>query len=517
MLYHDAGIYLLEAKFLQEGADLVLQHKVSREIGFWNKIKKQTQGVPIHCGKPGWNLMLAASGLFLGFQDYLSAKITASTGVLILILVFILSKQAGGNRSAVYSMVFLASSTFYLIASRNGLPDQAASLFFISALILYFFTKPFVPVSSDPPSWKKNLLFYSAGFLMGFAFACNQWRTLYLFALLMGMVAARMLFEEKRFDIFSLIFIFSGFLTPIIAFQIPYWIVKQIAGPLPFRDYWQQLVERYYTKEGIIWFFSPGQLSQEFWKVEGPLFSSAVIFSWMFLSIRFFVLKRPQDLFLLFFSLIPFLYFSAMTWGGEALPRTVFNILPVACMAAGETMASIHRFLEKRFSCHKNFRPVITGLLSLLFLFFGFARQNALGITASGYSEASDFFKKEPRQRLMILGLEPIWRFYLGRVAYEPYNRPKTLRAALDIARREGIKYLIVDYSTLHSKYRAGFTRDFLNKAEPVAVFLNPRGTAFAYLLDEYGLYKAEKISRDNTSGKIYIFSLPELLKRYSL
>ena len=92
ILYHDAGVYLFEAKFLQEGVDIILQRKISREPGFWTEIKQQTEGVPIYSGKPVWSLILAAGGWFFGFHDALSAKITAAMGLLILILVFILSR-----------------------------------------------------------------------------------------------------------------------------------------------------------------------------------------------------------------------------------------------------------------------------------------------------------------------------------------------------------------------------------------------------------------------------------------
>ena len=112
----------------------------------------------------------------------------------------------------------------------------------------------------------------------------------------------------------------------------------------------------------------------------------------------------------------------------------------------------------------------------------------------------------------MILGMEPVWRFYLGKVAQEdPYRRPNTVKEMIEKASSQKIEYVLVDYSTLHSKYGAGYTASFLRCVDPIATFLNPKGNSYEYLLDEYGPDVSLSVSGDPSSKHIYIFKVDDI------
>lgn len=508
LLYHDNGMNLLEAKFIDEGFKILL-NRGSLDPGnpeLWEKLKSETSGVPLHSGKPGFNLILWLASLFSGFHDTLSAHVTVVSGILCLILVFLIARQLRNDLSAVYAVTALASSTFYLVFCRAGLADQIVNFFFLSGIFLYLKFR----------NRSKPALFL-VGLSFGYAFACNQWRVSYIIAILIGLETVSLWWEHWKWRELPgrLLLLATGFLTPIVLFQIPYLLLEKMTGSLPFPDYWAQLQERLTVGRGLGWFHDMGQMGYEYWIVEGGVFPTLVVLSWAFLIYRFFKMRRYEDLMLLSFSLVPFVYFSAMktsiSLGGFSLSRTTALIVPIAALSVGELLHALHQTVQKRSTFLLRHPALIVTSAAFLLMLQALPRHIKTGITRSGYRSASEYLANTGKSRFMILSMEPVWRFYLGRVAYEPYDRPADLKELVRRAEEAGIDHLIVDYSTIHSKHGMEYTASLIGEVEPLATFPNPRGTAFAYLLDNFGLEKSLQIASDPRSKKIYIFSIDDI------
>lgn len=497
LLIHDAGAYLLEAKFLDEGFEILkgLRSSESRNPEFWEEVKGKTRGAPLHSGKPGFNLILWGSGKILGFSDSLSARVAGLFAVFSLILTFLIACQLSSPLSGIYATAFLASSVFNLMYARSGLAEQVVTAFFLSGLFLIL------------RSWKKSshFILYGAGLCLGFTFTCNPWRVLYLLALVLAFDFLALWLKKKwnwKTGFKRTSFILIGYFTPILLFEVPYLLLKFEFRALPFKDYWIYLYEKLTWVGGVVWFERPWDLAKEYWLVEGPFFVFSLLAAWGFLLIRLLFKKRFEDLFLLAFSLLPFVYFSFATPHAETLPRVVSNILPIASLVVGEFVF----FLQKRL------QQKLIPLTIIIILAQALPRQVRLVRIRSGYREASDFLKTTGKNQFMILGMEPVWRFYLGRVAYEPYNRPQSLEELVQKARARKIEHLLVDFSTIHSKYGCRYTASLIGKQTPVATFSNPLGSdGFAYLLDQYGLQGSREISEDPLSRKIYVFSISSI------
>ena len=506
LLYHDAAVNLLEAKFLQEGLHILTtsrDRQTLKEPEGWEKIKSETVGVPPHHGKPGFNAILLTAGLLFGFQDSLPARTTAFFSILNLVLTFLLVRKISGPESAVYATALLASSVFYLVYARSGLADQVVTTFFLLGILFYFYE---IEIS-------KKIFLYASGASLGYAFASNQWRSAYMIGLFIGIEVLSCFWKRKRVKEWRkrTAALLSGFFTPLVFFQIPYWIAQSAVGSLPFRDYWAQLGERILQLGGLVWFRDVGELAREFWIVEGPAFPILIFVGWIFLIVRFLSKRRWSDLFLLFFSLVPFAYFSVMKYNGQALPRTVASILPLLSAVAGESLWIVQNRIRLKFSLSQKSNALLSAVLWIGILGLTFSRNLQAGITRSGYAEASRYLGSTGEKKLMILGMEPLWRFYLGRVAYEPYSRPTSLEAMIRQARSQNIRYVLVDYSTLHSKYGCAFTAALPEWFKPRAVFSNPRGVSLPYLLDDFGLAGSLKISQDSRSQEIYVFDIKEM------
>lgn len=499
LLYHDAGVYLLETKFIDEGFRLVKSLPHGGGDSFWQDIKTKTEGVPLHSGKPGLNLIFWLASWFGRLNDSISAKVTVACGILGLILTFLISKRLYRWDSAVYSLAFLSASIFYLVYSRSGLAEQVVTVFFLAGILFYLLAREnFSPLK----------LFF-AGICLGYASACNPWRVLYMPVLLAGLDFLGTLLEREKLSHFAkrLFLIASGFILPVVLFQLPYWILKLVFGALPFPDYWTHLVEKLSwitAGGGILWFQRIGSLATTYLMIEGPFWGMLVVFGWIFLLIRFLIRRNFSDLFIWTFSFIPFFYFSSSTPAGQTIPRVVSNVLPLAAMGVGELFSSLEKKTGKAW---------IPFLLTLLLLAHHWPEQSKIANMRSGYREASRYLKSTGEKKLMILGMEPVWRFYLGRVAFEPYNRPKSMKELIDKSEARKIRYLVVDYSVLHSNYGADFTYELMGKVPPLATFDNPVGGQLIYMLDQFGLEEQERTTRDPLSRRIYIFDI-EAIKR---
>lgn len=510
LLFHDAGVNLLESKFLGEGFDILLSsgRGIKEKAGFWQDIKTTTKGIPPFLAKPAFNTALWVGSLIVGFDDNLSAKVTATAAIFNLILIFFIARKLFNPLAGVFTSALLSSSLFFLVGARSGLADQVATVSFLSAVLFYVHT------------WKDDskVKLLATGFFLGLAFTTNQLRTLYMPAMVIGFDFLLAFFQKSGMIKYlrRVVTIAIGFSIPVIGFQLPYWIAKAVAGPLPFNDYWGQLVDLRRTAKLLRWFQKPWEMSQAFWTMEMAIFPLTVLIGWIYLIGRFLSQRDLRAAFPVLFSFIPFIYFSGMSWDLEILPRLALTTLPFAAICAGKWVADFFEGILNKLRLMKKYSLSVISIAALSVLAF-LAHPFLLnhGITRSGYAEASRYLTSTGDQKFMFLAMEPIWRVLMGRVAYEPYDRPKSTQELIQKSRQNGIHYVIVDHNTIYSKYEQEYTESFIGKVEPAAVFDNPLGNSLAYLVDSFGFEKALRMSKDPRGSKIYIFKTEDVAKAF--
>ncbi len=508
ILYHDIGMNLLEARFIADSVQIAGQtlHQGSQTPALWEKLKQETTGVPLHSGKPMDATVLWLASLVRGFHDTLSAEVSAVCGILGLILVFLITLELTGALAAFYALACLASSTFYLMYSRSAFADMPTLLFFLLGLWIY--------IRWGLQAAAKKSLFF-AGLCFAFMFCSTQWRVLYI----PGLIGLLELFSPPWTPPFLIsrikrgLLLLAGFLIPLLGFELPYFLLRMRLGILPFRDYWEQLHERLLTSGGLTWFSSPLEMSQIYWRVEQGVFPAVVLLAWIWGLSTW--LKQPSRKTAVpwLFSALPFIYFSIMKYGGAALPRTTSLTIPTAAICAGIFFANIQKYLETKGYLPLKFHPLASCAAAIVLLTLSIPRNLSFGITRSGYAEASAYLRAHEDTRPLVLGMEPVWRFYLGRLGYPPYDRPANLRALVDFASRKNLRRLILDHTVIYSKYGMEYTRALFGKVSPEAVFDNPRGCNLLYLLDDFGLDKSLEIAQDPTACKIFIFRLADIEK----
>lgn len=495
ILYHDAGCYLLEAKFIDEALQVLGSIRPGEASGpdFWERISTETADVPPHHGKPGFDAIVWLAGKFFGFHDTLTAKVTVTFAILNLFLTFFLARRLYSSRSGIYAVAVLASSLFFLVYARSGLPEQVVTSFFLIGILLYL-------KSRESPS---KVWIYLTGFSLGYAFACNHWRTGYMPLVILGLDLITTGRENggTRKWLGRAFLMTLGYLTPIVPFQLPYLLTQGVIGPLPFPDYIAQLVDK--SEFGyLVWLERVHTLGLIFWKVEGPLFVAAACLAWLFLLIRYSRRHEFRDLMIPLLSLIPFVYFSSFKWQGETLPRIVSSLPPLLSIGIGEMASAIQRRI----------RPDVTALLVVLILVFSFPRNLRAGITRTGYAEASRYIQSEGEGKPMILAWEPVWRFYLGKQGYRLHQRLDSLEAVVEKARKESVGYLALDNTALYSRQGESLRNEIFQRGiEPAAKFYNPRGRSFGYLLDEHGIEKYSIVAEAPWTDYILVFKIKDI------
>ncbi len=502
LLYHDSGSYLLGTRFVDESLRILSEFdfKTMREIDFWNHLKHETTGVPLRFGKPGYNTVLWVVGIFTGFTDSLPAITSILSSLVMLVLTFFVGKRLGNTTSAIYATILLAASSFSLMYARSGFADPLTTVFFLAGIACY--------LRADKAPHSKSM-YYMAGLCIGYAFTVNQLRTLYMLGLIFLLEFSRtMLWEKSGWKpLFrNGLLIGLGFGTPLLFFQLPYMVVQLIIGPLPsaIPDYWTQLSHGLNQFHSLQWFDQWGELAKSIWLVEGPLLCGLVAMGWLFVSTRLVARRRFEDFVILALSFIPFLYFCSWTYLGEVFPRIVSSLFPFCCIAAAQPLWSIQRSLKMGGA-------VIPAILIAALLFLILPRNTKTVFTRSGYREASDYLLSTGEKKFMILGMEPVWRAYMGRVAFDPYERPKSLRELVSTAQANNIRYVIADFSTFYSKYGMEYTSSLAELASPQKTFENPRGRSLPHLLDIFGLETARRVAADPVSDKIFIFSIENI------
>ena len=510
-LNFDPAEYLLEAKFVSEGLHMLktLNPRDFHQQGFWEDIKTKTNGIPPGYARPGYILILWAVGTLTKFSDTMIQGVTAVCGILGLYLTFLVAKKIGGLPCALYATTVLVSSTFYMVYARGGMVELlTANLFLLGT---YWYLRSLDSRATAGVYW--------TGLAAGYAFATNHWRSTYVPAVLIFMdcVAALQQRWDLKFLLRRVAFFALGFLTLLVVFQVPYVIATLVVGPLPplIRSYWTQVIGwwNYGIASGKYWFHDIGELARCFWTIEGPIWSTLVVAGWIFLIARTLRKKRLEDILILCSSFIPFLFLSLTKSQGVCFSRPAVGLIPPACIAVGQMFWGVQSYLESRWSRMVNIRTGVVLAVMVAMLGFSIPRITQFGMAATGYAQAKLYLGATGEKKFLILGNERIWRYYLGRHAFDTYTTAQTTKEWVLRAHAQGTRYGIVDYSTLYSQYAYEYVSHLVGRCRPIAVIPNPRGNSLAYLIDDLGFEGARVVSRDPFAGFIFVYSMNDIVQ----
>ncbi|MBU1727170.1 MAG: glycosyltransferase family 39 protein [Candidatus Omnitrophica bacterium] len=498
LFYFDEGLYLSETRFVLEGVDLILHNfKKLLSQGFsFEELKATTQGVPLVTGKPGFILVLYLFGLLTGLSEHTLYLASATFGIINIGLIYLIAQDFFDRKTALVSMAIASVSSYHLFYSSVGLPEMVGLTFYLAGFWLFYRSVKYCQRAS---------FLIGSGLLIGYAFTCNQWRWILL-------PVFPCLFELIRFVkrevspavVFSRLSIFLvSFVTPIFIFQLPYQVLIWLKGPLPFRSYFEQLFERSMQGQSMLFSISgSATFLKYYWIIEGPFFTILLLTGISIAVFNALYKKNKEDILLCIVMVLPIIIFSVFKYGGYCLSRVISMVLPFTAIA-----------IARLFGRIKNINLVYCFIVIILVL--GVMHSYKISRVTSGYAKAAEYIKDKDYRKLFILENEPIFRAYLGRVAFNPYNRPLSLEELIHSSENSGVVRLVVDFNVLYSKYQQDYARELTNVLIPEAVFANPLGASFVHLTELYPYEIIKSILEDPRSKYIEIYNLDKFHKEF--
>lgn len=482
----DEGIYIQEAQFLYTlvgglwtTATLKIREMVTRQ-DVWKKdeqlewLRGHLRGSPPIFGRVTHDAALAAGMIVWGPDDpSVAARVNAAAGVLSLGLVFLLARKLYGGRAALVSTLAFSLCGYHIQYCRSAMAETTTLLFLLPAFLFYW--------ESRTLREHRSFGFLAlAGFFLGLSFTAHNrmlvlWGLFVLYEIFLWFMRSP---AQPRFFLRRLAMFHAAFFLPLAAWEFPYYVAflvtKHLGLVVSAPTYLEQVVvalgrsalwgyiSKAYRPEGFLTF--PYLLAQ----------SSGLVLALISLAGLVAALKRrkPEDLMVLGWFLIPFVFYSLTTAG---LSRVFTVVLPAVALLVG----GLFRSAERGLWCPKlseGARTFALEVIVLALLFVNglwFARQSL--IWTDGYGQTTSWLKSRGAEKIISTNI-PVFEVYFGKGRVAP-SPPDSLEALRDLT-QTGYGYYIVDCNKplygLYQKRRVEVMDFVASRTRPEAVFENP-------------------------------------------
>lgn len=482
----DEGIYVQEARFLytlvgglRTSAALKIREIVTHQ-DIWKKdeqierLRNHLQGSPPIFGRVTHDAALAAGMIVWGPDDpSVGARVNAVAGIVSLGLLFALARRLYGGRAALIATLVFSLCGYHILYCRSAMAETTTLLFLLPAFLFYWNSRTLREHRSYGP--------LSLGaFFLGVSFtAHNRMLVLWGLFVLYEIALWRMRspgqppFLLRRLAVFH-----AAFFLPLAVWEFFYYVAFLVTKHLDIvvsaPTYLEQVVVA--LGRSALWGYISKAYRPEGFLTFPYLFaqSSGLVFALVSLAGVAAAVKRrkPEDLLVLGWFLVPFLFYSLTTAG---LSRVFTVLLPPAALLA----AGLFRSSDRSLWCptlsegKKAFALEVSLLLLLLGNGLCFARQSTGW--RDGYAETASWLKAQGAERIISTNI-PVFEVYVGkgRVATTPPDSLEALRTLV----ASGYRYYVIDCNKplygLYQKNRVEVMDFVASRTRPRAVFENP-------------------------------------------
>lgn len=366
--------------------------------------------MPYSC-KPVWDFMNVAAVAVGGYNDVVSAGLSALMGTLSVLAIFWLGKALYGERVGLGAAALLAVAGGGLVFSRYGQSHMASLLFLMLGCGFYLRSL------SRPLSWRSMA---PSSLLFGLALAThpNLLPNVGLFALYEVFLLIRHEMPGRSFVRRALV-MGGTIATVVMLLDLPFEVVKFLFGGFfdamapymvwPFMTYLEQLPHHFglvvATESATGLRDSLYAYLVEPWAWEGVMLPGLVIVSVVWSS-RNLGKARLPDLIVYSQFLIPLACWIYSEHG--AVYRFAAGILPAGLVIAAGRLDRIAIFVAHRLRFRVD--PVMALLVALVVL-YTFQNSRVIYQARSAYKEAAQWLQLRGEDRLMVSHPRS-WRFY---------------------------------------------------------------------------------------------------------
>jgi 4-amino-4-deoxy-L-arabinose transferase-like glycosyltransferase len=425
---YDEAWYLLEAKTLYYTGDYLLSAVGLSDVDTSQGLKayvKQRGTVPMTSVKPGHTILTFLGMVVLGTYDYAGLGVSALSGILTVLLVFLIGKELGGTRLGIAAALILAVSPLHIHYSRSMYSQSNAVLF--ATLGAYLWVR-------HQNRNTASLWLFGAGAAIGYAFTCHfniAWVTVGFISLELLMGCIRKV--EIRQRLLSVGMFASGMAAPAALFELAGQLTKKIGlFPQDYPTYLGQFLHRQGLGEKLV--VSARQVpfwTERLMATEGILVTLLVVAGTLFLLINL-RHARLREVALLGLPAMALLPPSLLAIDGlYYILRNYAIALPALALLAGVGYLSVEKHFANRWSFA---RPLLATVCVAILITTAMGRSWSIRQLKSSYRDAASQLvaqleKQGGRLATRPLSAWPIWYFYLSNeFDRAPANIQKQIR-----------------------------------------------------------------------------------------
>ena len=459
----DEGIYLQEARFFHSlvaavGASIRLkieEHRTGQDL--WKKedqieaIRATLRGSPPIYGRLTHDLTLAAAMGIWGPDDpTVGARVTALSGTLCLIVLYLLARRLYGPRAALLATLLLAVSGYRIHYSRSTMAETTSLLFLL--LAFYFYAG-----SRTRTQHLSSRALAPAALFLGISFTThNRMIVLLLLFLLLELTLWSPRSRHPPPFLAKRLFVLAAFFAlPLLAWEAVYYAAflagKHLGLLLSVPSYFEQVVvalgrsalwnyiSRAYRPAGFLTFPYLSVMAS------GPV---PILLTVAGLVVAFRRRSYP-DLLAASWFLLPFFLYSITTAG---LSRVYTVILPAAALLGGSVLRADGTAPMDPPDPPARRSRVLYACLALLVLLPGTLFGLRAARSRDGYARTAAHLRAQGPGKVIATNV-PVLRAYLRRddVAERPPASLDALRARIE----DGYRYYVIDYNRhLYSLYQ---------------------------------------------------------------
>jgi 4-amino-4-deoxy-L-arabinose transferase-like glycosyltransferase len=391
--YWDAGYYSEGAKTIYHVTPIILKHLFKGDLKeTLNKFVEEEKPTPIAGLKPAHIFLISLSFFALGVHDYSAIFVSALSGVLTVLLVYLIGKKLYNKNVGIVAAAFFSVMEYSILYSRSALSESNLMFFFCLSIYVYILVREedgfFYRLSKRLNFNFRVMNIFILSVLGTFTMFVN-YKAFFIFPLLFLFEVSSILYKKRIRNLKKIVLI--SIIVVLIFFSINFFIQS---FQNKFRD------EIIGATEGR----SFGHLFEDFnfgfYLIETTLFSYLSLF-FLLVGVIVCLWKRKQnDLFLLAWFFSVYLFWSSFA---HFEPRDFAIAVPAIVLLAGRVLDVIK--INKKIKFHW------FSIFVLLVLTNGVLHSWDTLFLKSDYKPAAEFIKNQGGS-LVYSGVYPIFKFY---------------------------------------------------------------------------------------------------------
>ncbi len=467
----DEGLHALEAQFLAD-----TWHRL---LGLVSDPSVPPGGRPPTFVRPFHSILLSI-GMLSGGTSALSAQlVSASTGALTVLLLFLLGRSLYTTGIGLLAAAFLATMPLHVSYSRETLSESNGIFLLTLSLLVYWKTRD--------PRGRPLLALVATGLLLGLSVTTNL--RLYIAPAVFVICEAALWLGERRHS--RLVFMrrlltiaYSALVPVALAFLFFWWLkgyyeASHLQLRFPVVTYEQQLDgfwnQQNSFKRPFLGGLDPLYYPFVLWTFVGP-----ALMSWFVISLAMLLADRKhiqQSILLLSWLLVPFIFFSLLT---DKAPRFLAVALPSIALIAARGITLTHGFLAAKSGWVRQLK-IATPLVATAIVVAGTVASIAVAQEKSGYPPAVAYLQERGIDRVIVGQALPV-EFLSGQrmMAVDIPDNIQLVEKGYSL----GYRYIVIDDQAYLTAPQRHVAEAVEQRIQPVASFPDTLKESPLFLLE---------------------------------